>query len=497
MTTNSPAASIWRTATACSALALAAVGCSHNQVASDFQISVPAAYAPTDVAEIPLAIGDVLQIEYFRSYALDGHYRIGIGDALKVLVRSDDVGGDYRLTLDDQVEVVAKAGNGQNGQYRLQVGDAVRLVIPTRDDLSLTTTILPDGSAVMPLVGPVELRGLTIREAVSRLEGSYAALLDPPKVDLLVIGVAETEIRQKLGLLPDGSGTLPLVGTVQLRGKTVAELTGELSERYADYFFEPKVDLIVTRTEATYAYESTILPDGRATLPLVGAMELSGLTVEEASERLREAYGEHVDDPIVDVLITESGWRANDFFEILRESSNGRARDTTVTDDGMIRLPLIDPIQAASRSFTEVQSDIVAAYSDVLPEIEVNAVFSLGRSQRKISVLGEVTRAGMFDAIQPISALQALALGGGFTDRAWRSQVLLIHPDFEQKTLTVRVVDMKKGLRLGDPSLLATTVRARDIVYVPRKPISDVNLFVQQYIATMIPFELRVDVVAQ
>ena len=114
------------------------------------------------------------------------------------------------------------------------------------------------------------------------------------------------------------------------------------------------------------------------------------------------------------------------------------------------------------------------------------------RSQRKVSVLGEVMRGGVFDAVQPMSVLEALALAGGFTDRAWRGQVLLLHPDYRARTLTVSVVDMSRGLNMTDPSLLATTVRAQDILYVPRSRISDVNLFVQQYITSMIPFNLSI-----
>ena len=131
----------------------------------------------------------------------------------------------------------------------------------------------------------------------------------------------------------------------------------------------------------------------------------------------------------------------------------------------------------------------------MLPELEVSTAFALRRSQRKITVIGEVVRGGMFDTFQPVSILEALALGGGFTDRAWRSQVLLLQPNYRDRTLTVRVLDMRDGLRFDNPSLLATTVRPQDIVYVPRTIIGDVNVFVQQFITALIPFNLRIEVV--
>ena len=46
-----------------------------------------------------------------------------------------------------------------------------------------------------------------------------------------------------------------------------------------------------------------------------------------------------------------------------------------------------------------------------------------------VAVLGEVERSGIYDLVKPVTPLQALAMGGGATDRAWLSQVLLIRPE--------------------------------------------------------------------
>ena len=39
-------------------------------------------------------------------------------------------------------------------------------------------------------------------------------------------------------------------------------------------------------------------------------------------------------------------------------------------------------------------------------------------------------------------------------------------------------------------------VRPQDIVYVPRTRIGDINVFVQQFITQLIPFNLRIEIVA-
>jgi polysaccharide export outer membrane protein len=195
-------------------------------------------------------------------------------------------------------------------------------------------------------------------------------------------------------------------------------------------------------------------------------------------------------------LVVEPGGRVDDFFEIMLGGPLGAVRDGTVTDDGYLRLPLIPPIQAADHYFSDVSERISVAYAEVFPELEVTTVFALRRRQRKITVLGEVFNGGTFDAVRPVSVLEAIALAGGFTDRARRGQVLLFHPDYRERTLTVRVLDMTKGLKMDDPSIVAWTVRPHDIVYVPRSTISDLNVFVDQFVTQMIPFDLRINILA-
>jgi polysaccharide export outer membrane protein len=414
---------------------------------------------------------------------------------LEVVLRAGTLSEPYKLSIGDQIDVVVK-GATDGANYQLQAGDEVSVVVPNRPDLSRQAVILRDGSIILPAVGRVEIRGMTIPQAVAVLERRYRPHLDSPRVDLLVVQSVMPQIRETVTVLPDGSGTVPLLGPVPLNGRTVDEVVADLSQRYTAHYYRPKVDVLVTRASPSVTYKVKLLPDGRATLPVVGAVRLGGMTVEQASEALTKLYSAAQGRTVTDVLVTEPGARIDDFFEILAANPQGAVREATITDDGYLRLPLIPPIPAADRLFKDVSAQIDSAYAQVLPELEVNTVFALRRSQRKMTVLGEVVRAGMFDVVQPITVLEALGLAGGFTDRAWRAQVLLLQPDYRERTLSVRVLDFRKGLHMVDPALLATTVRAQDIVYVPRSRIGDVNVFVQQFVAGMIPFNLRIDVLA-
>jgi len=67
------------------------------------------------------------------------------------------------------------------GNYRLGPGDALRILVFQEDDLSIDARISNDGSIDYPLIGQVRLSGLTLDQAESlldkKLRGDY--LVDP------------------------------------------------------------------------------------------------------------------------------------------------------------------------------------------------------------------------------------------------------------------------------------------------------------------------------
>jgi polysaccharide export outer membrane protein len=71
--------------------------------------------------------------------------------------------------------------NAQNANYRLGPGDTLKIVVFQEDDLSLSAKINTRGSIDYPLIGELNLEGLTLAEAEDRLDsklrGDY--LVDP------------------------------------------------------------------------------------------------------------------------------------------------------------------------------------------------------------------------------------------------------------------------------------------------------------------------------
>lgn len=302
---------------------------------------------------------------------------------------------------------------------------------------------------------------------------------------------------------PKGQGTPPQQPTLELRPATVDQAPTTPDRRLSmgdrlrvsyfksysqegPYYLEvgDRIKVIVeSRPELTH--EGEILPDGTATLPLLGPVRMRGKTVAEADAFLEEEYGAHLSRPSVDVLVTEPRGRVEDFFKVLLASPDGASREAEVTGSGVLEFPLLEPVQALGTTISETRRAIREAYAAVIPRLRVEVV--LLHSQ-PIAVLGEVVAGGVFETSYPVTALRALALAGGPTVRAHLAEVLLIRqmPDGEP---SVTVLDLKKFLDGEGLGGAAEQLMGNDVLYVPLSPIAKANVFVDQYFRKMWPVE--------
>lgn len=107
-----------------------------------------------------------------------------------------------------------------NGPYRLAEGDVVDIRLFYNAELNDQVQIRPDGRISMPLIGEVELAGKTIAEAVTQLEERYAKEVRTPRVTIQV----RTYAAQKVFV----TGEVMRPGVVNLPGRmTVLEAIHE------------------------------------------------------------------------------------------------------------------------------------------------------------------------------------------------------------------------------------------------------------------------------
>jgi polysaccharide export outer membrane protein len=97
--------------------------------------------------------------------------------------------------------------------------------------------------------------------------------------------------------------------------------------------------------------------------------------------------------------------------------------DYVVDGGGSVQLPLIGSVRAAGLTVAELQKQLISKFSDgylVNPNVEVDVV-----NYRPFYIIGEIKAPGQYPYVNGMSILNAVALAGGFTDRADKSEVYI------------------------------------------------------------------------
>lgn len=156
--------------------------------------------------------------------------------------------------------------------------------------------------------------------------------------------------------------------------------------------------------------------------------------------------------------------------------------EVPVRSDGMISLELLGDVQAAGLQPKDLAAALTERYGEELTDPRVTVIVRGFGGQ--VFVQGEVFRAGSIPYADGLTALQAIAGAGGMNLEARRSNVVLMRRENgEWRGYTLDLRKPMEGTDFGQDVQL----QASDIVYVPRKKVSNVNLFVRQYIRDNMP----------
>jgi protein involved in polysaccharide export with SLBB domain len=86
-----------------------------------------------------------------------------------------------------------------------------------------------------------------------------------------------------------------------------------------------------------------------------------------------------------------------------------------------------------------------------------------------------------------MTVLQSVFRAEGFTDRAHPGSVIVIRKDAQNRPFGIKV-DLKRVMK-GEEGARDIELQPYDIVYVPKKAIARVNVWVDQYIRRNIPVQ--------
>lgn len=151
---------------------------------------------------------------------------------------------------------------------------------------------------------------------------------------------------------------------------------------------------------------------------------------------------------------------AEDLLEVHVWKEPELSTTATVRPDGRITLPLAGELVAAGKTVEELQAEIATALGEYV-EMPVVTVMVKAINSPQISVLGEVRRPGRYRIAQRATILDAIALGGGFTEFARRDEVVVLR----QTSYGVRriPVDVESLVRHGSNPL---ALKSGDTIYV-------------------------------
>lgn len=125
-----------------------------------------------------------------------------------------------------------------------------------------------------------------------------------------------------------------------------------------------------------------------------------------------------------------------------KELSVEKAR---LSDAGTVFVPMLGEIKVSGMTVSELESTVVKGLKTYLvnPRVTVSI-----EQYRDIFVNGQVYKPGSFPYQPGLTVLKAIAIAGGFKDRAAKTQVTIIHEQFEMST--PEKVDLSSPVMPGD-----------------------------------------------
>lgn len=161
-------------------------------------------------------------------------------------------------------------------------------------------------------------------------------------------------------------------------------------------------------------------------------------------------------------------------------------QEALVRPDGRISLVLVGDFNVAGLTPEEVDSRITDAYAALLDAPDISVILKEAAGHN-VYLGGEVKSPSMQPLVGPLTAAQAILQVGGMLPSANPKQVLLLRQQGDGSFRTYQM-NMNRILSGLDPN---PYLWPRDIVYVPRTLIADIDIFVDQYINQVVPEFVR------
>lgn len=136
------------------------------------------------------------------------------------------------------------------------------------------------------------------------------------------------------------------------------------------------------------------------------------------------------------------------------------AKTVVIRPDGMITFPLVGDVQAAGRTSRQLTDDLTRSIARYIKEPVVTVIVEEINSY-KVFVLGEVTVQGMQTLRRRTRLLEAIAMAGGLSQFADRSNLVLLQ--YKDGNVNRTRIDYRKIIS-GDKPELNVELRPGDTI---------------------------------
>ncbi|MFQ6111828.1 MAG: SLBB domain-containing protein, partial [Nitrospinota bacterium] len=314
--------------------------------------------------------------------------------------------------------------------FRLAQADAQEKVPPKPTS--------PEGASppLKKVPDPERLRELRRGAAFVEREGTAEYIIGPGDILLITLWRGTRGERSEVPVNDRGRITFTFLDDLPAAGLTLGELDDLITEKLRGFVKNPRIEVFVKK----YASKSVaIMGEVRRT----GPFPLRGRTT------------------LLDLLLEAGGQTPKSDLSKVKLMRKGR----TITVD----------LTKAIFQGDQTQNPVLQASDRIfIPPVEVPDPEKL---MKRIFVFGEVKSPGVYSFKREVSAIEAIARAGGLTKYSVHEDTKIIRGDLDRPE--VLTANLRRLLEEGDPrdNLF---LKHRDVVFVPRSIMGDVNEWISK-----------------
>jgi polysaccharide export outer membrane protein len=167
--------------------------------------------------------------------------------------------------------------------------------------------------------------------------------------------------------------------------------------------------------------------------------------------------------------------RADDVLDITFEFTPDFNQTVTVQPDGYISLRSVGDVHVGGRTVPEVTETVRTMYGNILQNPAVSILLK-DFEKPSIVVGGQVGHPGKYELRGDMTATEAIAIAGGFSNSAKHSQVVLFRR-VSSGWYEAKLIDVKRILKNRDLNE-DTHLKPGDTLFVPQNAMSKIRQFV-------------------